>query len=247
MNFNDLKEYTDLVGKYYGSESLSIHLYSWARLLKPKVCVELGTGLGSTSLWMGAAMQENGFGVVHTVDDGTQWLDMQEYLEDNGHHYQLYNEYLDHTINKFDLNDYVKYHPINMQEFTNDVLPTIDDKIGILFSDYRHGPIIIIGLLAKYLPHMAEESLIFIDSAPTYYPSYAMMKDLINQLNSGKNIKLLDIWAEDVDALHEKIRTSKFDLINIYEQGKHEQNSTAVIKITANDIFPPHDMDLRGI
>ena len=247
MNFSELKEHTDLVGKFYGSESLSIHLYSWVRMLKPKVCVEFGTGLGSASLWMGAALKENGSGVVHTVDNASQWTGMQKYLEGKNQHYQFYDEYLDHIINKFDLNDYVKCHSMNTHEFSDDVLSTIDDEVGILFSDYRHGPLCIIELLSKFLPYMAEESLIFIDSAPSYYPSYAMMKDLIQQLNNGKDIKLLNQWANDVDALRDKIRTSRFDLINIYKQGKKKQNSTAVIKITSNDVFPPHDVGITGL
>ena len=58
-NFLNLKQFTDRIGPIYGTEDLGIYLYSIVKMLKPKNVIELGTGLGTTMLWISQALVEN--------------------------------------------------------------------------------------------------------------------------------------------------------------------------------------------
>jgi predicted O-methyltransferase YrrM len=60
----------DLLGSHYGSEDLCLLLHALARRERPAVVVELGTGLGVTTLWLAAALEENGSGHLWSVDNG---------------------------------------------------------------------------------------------------------------------------------------------------------------------------------
>src|SRR6056300_582195 len=71
--FSELKQYTDSIGSIYGTEDFAIYLYSIVKMMKPQTVVELGTGLGSVALWTALALEENKSGVIHTIDDGSEW------------------------------------------------------------------------------------------------------------------------------------------------------------------------------
>lgn len=53
----------------FGTESFCDFLYGLVRLERPKIVVELGTGLGRSAFRMAQAARENGVGHVWTVDD----------------------------------------------------------------------------------------------------------------------------------------------------------------------------------
>lgn len=250
INFDKLKSYTDKISHFYGTEDLSIHLYSWVKMLNPLVCVEFGTGLGVTSLWMGSALKENSNGgILHTVDNGADWKGIQETLYlDAESSYNSYGEYISSIFEEYDLNPFISFNLSSIEDFNTNVLPNFDrNSIDILFSDYKHGPVAITKLFAEYLPYMSENSMIFIDSAPTYYPSYSMLKDFIINLNSGKNLKSLISWSKYPDEVKEKISSCRFELFNIYENKSTNQNSTTCIRLSSNDIFPPTHLTIRGI
>jgi hypothetical protein len=66
------------LGFIYGSEDISMLLYTMVRREQPLNIVELGTGLGVSALWMAQALKENGRGRITTFDDGSHWKDTQE-------------------------------------------------------------------------------------------------------------------------------------------------------------------------
>ncbi|UUZ54623.1 class I SAM-dependent methyltransferase [Massilia sp. H-1] len=69
-NFEFLQAMRDQLGPMYGSEDLCVLLYSLVKREKPRVVVELGTGMGVSTAWIAAAMAENGGGTIYTVDNG---------------------------------------------------------------------------------------------------------------------------------------------------------------------------------
>ena len=96
-----------------------------------------------------------------------------------------------------------------------------------------HGPNDILRILGSYLGGMVPASSIFIDSAPTSFPSYALLELLIPQLNQGKLPQMLvecipEAQRETCAAF---VRNSRFDLIHMTEQKRRAQNSTAWIMI----------------
>ena len=71
--FAKLKSFVDNVGSIYGTEDFSIYLYSIIKMTKPKTVLELGTGLGTTTLLSALGLEENGEGKIHTIDNGMEW------------------------------------------------------------------------------------------------------------------------------------------------------------------------------
>ena len=108
--FANLKSYTDSIGSIYGTENISIYLYSLARMIEPKLVVDLGTGLGSTSLWVAAALEENNKGTLITVDDGSEW-DRIKQAKDLIEPYfrEDYSDFIYNLIHSFELNSYVSF------------------------------------------------------------------------------------------------------------------------------------------
>ena len=50
-----------------------LFLYSLVRAVKPKIAVEVGTHGGLTAAFIGAALEDNGLGVLHTVEAMAVW------------------------------------------------------------------------------------------------------------------------------------------------------------------------------
>jgi predicted O-methyltransferase YrrM len=52
-------------------------LYGLVRSIKPEVCVEIGSALGSTASYIGMALKENGRGTLYAIDphEPTEWND----------------------------------------------------------------------------------------------------------------------------------------------------------------------------
>ena len=61
------------IGPVYGSETLSMLLHVLALRERPLRVLELGTGLGTTTVWIAAAMAQAGQGEIVTIDNGSQF------------------------------------------------------------------------------------------------------------------------------------------------------------------------------
>lgn len=64
---------TDLLGPVFGTENICFFLYSLIRMQRPQCVVELGAGLGVSSLWMAEGARQNRCGHVWTLDDFGVW------------------------------------------------------------------------------------------------------------------------------------------------------------------------------
>lgn len=76
MSIASLLAWNELTGEYYGSEDQSVFFYSLVKMQCPERVLELGTGLGHTSLWIAYALKENNCGHIWTVDNGARWSDV---------------------------------------------------------------------------------------------------------------------------------------------------------------------------
>lgn len=237
-----LKRFTDNVGKIYGTEDFAVYLYSIIKITKAKNIIEFGTGLATTTLWAALALEENQEGVIHTIDDGSDWEHLSkakdrfiQYYSDN------YKQYISNVISDFELLDRVIFYNQKIQRLD------INNSIDIIFSDYSHGPYSILKLLADYLTKMSSLSYIFIDSASTYYSSYQTLEALIGILNQGRVPLTLDemIDSKEKDDFVKKVQSSKFELTHIIENKSRDQNSTAQIKISPLDIMPHPRVNIR--
>ncbi len=238
--FCELKKFTDVVGRVYGTEDFSLYLYSLVKMTKPSTVLELGTGLGSTALWMALALQENNFGIIHTVDDGSQWDMYQQVVKDFKVYNELYPQYIKNVAQFFEVSDKIN--------FINEKIATVNlTNIDILFSDFQHDPHSVLTCVADYLGRMSDNSYIFIDSASTYYPSFLVLENLIEQFNKNnipQTVLEMVPLTQRSDFIS-KINCSKFELSHIIENKNRNQNSTAAIKISPKDIFPQPRINIR--
>lgn len=240
--FEKLKKFTDSVGKVYGTEDFAVYLYSLVKMTKPKTVLELGTGLGTTALWIAQAMEENDRGTLFTVDDGSEWKDLKSLVNLLVSHYREdYTQYINDLVSHFSYQKQIRF--INERVSSLNFSPNYD----IVFSDFSHGPFFIVKLIADVLPLMEDNSYIFIDSASTLYPSYHTLESIVDHFNRGKvpRTVLELVPVEHHGKFYNKVLSSKFELTHIIENKDRNQNSTAQIKISPCDIMPQPRVNIR--
>jgi hypothetical protein len=210
-------------------------------MTRPKTVLELGTGLGSTALWAALALEENAHGIIHTIDNGSEWHTMRSIDSILGDFYRKdYADYVKNLISYFELHNHIN--------FINDTISdNYVDKIDILFCDYSHGPHAVTKLIADYFLKMNPNSFIFIDSASTYYPSFQLLESMISQLNSGKiPLTLIEMVSKDkLQVFQDKVINTKFELTHLIENKNRNQNSTTQIKLSPVDIMPQPRVNIR--
>ena len=234
--FAKLKRFTDRVGSMYGTEDWCLFLYALAKMHAPRCVLELGSGVGACALWLAQALHENGAGHVYTVDDGRDWPTVLASEAATFHAEERlpqFADYLDYLRRRFDLAGQLTHIQTSMPPF-----PVMAEPIDLLFSDFMHGPNDILQVLGTYLSAMAPACSIFIDSASTSFPSYALLELLVPQLNQGRLPRMLleFVPPERRAATEAFISASRFDLIHMTEQKRRAQNSTAWIKIQPVDL-----------
>lgn len=236
----ELKRYTDRIGSIYGTEDLSVYLYSVIKMMKPKTVVELGTGLGSTMLWSALALEENNEGVLYTIDDGSEWERISVARELIGERFcKKYSEFIQKLIIDFQIYERV--------QFINEKISIVPvNNIDLLFSDFAHGVFDVTKLIADYLPRMNDYSKIYIDSASTHYGSYNTIERIVEILNNGKIPRSFEeVSVFDYDELLKKVQSSSFSIEHIIENKDRNQNSTCCITVSPIDIFPYPRKNLR--
>lgn len=240
--FERLKKFTDSVGPIYGTEDFSIYLYSLVKITKPRSVLELGTGFGSTALWIALGMEENNQGTLYTVDDGSEWGSLKHVHSTLTTYYrEEYPDYINGLITTFGLKERIKFYNQKVDKLD------FSSSYDMVFSDFSHGPFFIVKLLSEIIPSMEDNSYIFIDSASTYYPSYHTLESLVDFFNQGRIPRtVLELIPRDkIDIFYNKIRQSKFQLTHIIENKNRSQNSTAQIKISSIDIMPQPRTNIR--
>ncbi len=173
---DNLKKYTDEIGYVYGSEDLCVHLYSWVKMIKPRQVLEFGTGLGASTLWINEAIKENGAGILHTIDDGSKFIEAAEIV---GLPQRSYEDYIVDLYNRFDIHDGVTFYRCLVEDFYTEVGRHLGpSSVDMIFADYNHHPNTIEDLFDKYLTSLSEGSLVFIDSAPSKRESMKTIQDI---------------------------------------------------------------------
>ena len=237
-----LKKFTDSVGTVYGTEDFNIYLYSLVKMTKPRSILELGTGLGSSSLWIALALQENNQGTLFTIDDGSEWERLKTAKDLFGEYFEEeYPKYISGLVNKFEFQKEIKFYNQKVSHFN------FNERYDMVFSDFSHGPYFILKLISDILPMMEDNSFIFIDSASTYYSSFHTLEALINMFNLGKVPRTVEELVDKnmLDKFYKKVQSSKFELTHVIENKDRSQNSTAQIKILPIDIMPQPRMNIR--
>lgn len=257
MNESHISSHADLffalreqLGPIYGSEDLCILLYALARREKPKVVVELGTGLGVTTSWIAAAMKENGFGTIYTFDNGSHFkreriqnvtssLSKPLSVITEGLESITYDEFLTRLFSVGEVETHVAFTEADIEKET--VLSRLDDEnIDWLFSDYSHGPGIVEKIVSAFLPYMSETSSIFLDSASTHIPSFLILERIIACLQDLKVPLTLRnfMTADELTSVLSLVGKSEITLRHLTEKRHRDQNSTAWIRFEPADVRP---------
>jgi hypothetical protein len=250
---------SDFTGPAYGTEDFCLFLYSLVRLQAPKVMVELGTGFGTSALWMALGAKQNGSGHVWTIDDGGLFR----------RHAQVVSMLLEHLKKKLEIElppsaDEHEYlgalaEALKLTSFLTFIRSKMDvaeqghfdryafsgKPIDLLFSDFRHGATDILSILGHFLPRMADASSIFIDSASTAWPSYLVLEQVVSLLNRGQAPR--ELQRQSACDLSELMRNRRIVLIHLTEQKNRPQNSTAWLKIEPIDVVPHPRTYMRGM
>jgi|HubBroStandDraft_6_1064221.scaffolds.fasta_scaffold208247_1 tetratricopeptide (TPR) repeat protein len=245
----DLMLLSDVAGMVFGTEDFCLFLYSLVRMHAPKTVVELGTGLGASAFWMALAAKRNGVGHVFTVDDLTLFKQHKPLLDELLGHLRRTafppfeartpEQYFQAATRILDLGAHLTFLHRGMdltdaQHF--DGYPFAGAPIDLLFSDFRHGPADILSLLGHFLPRMAPASSILIDSAPTSWPSYLLLEQLVAQLDRGQiPVALQERCRVDLGPV---MKNRRVVLVHLTEWKERDQNSTAWLKIEPVDLFP---------
>lgn len=230
-----LREFTDRVGSYYGTETRSMFLYCLVKMHKPTRLLELGTGFGISALWMARALWENGGGTIHVADRGIKFDEEKSRLFHPHELKPTFREYFDALVTRHGLEGHM-----NLIETSFPPYPVPESEFDFVFSDFKHGPADLLDILGFYLPKMASTSNFFIDSAPSLFGSYMMLKELMTLFERGQVPELLlQRTADDeVVKLCDFVRTHSIQAVPVTENVVRSQNSFMWLRIQPVDLMP---------
>jgi len=235
---NDNRKLSEL----YGTENFNYFIYSLIKMDKPKTVIELGSGLGTTTLMMAQALKENKIGVLHTIDDGSDWNVLKKFINED----KDYHEFIDNLLNRYKVNSYVKYYKQNINEKSFFDCKNID---LIFFDCWEAGAKGCVNLIKNYLPKMSRYSHMFFDRSSTIHHAFLVLEQIIQYLQRGKipDIIKQGLTKKEITDLEEFIDSSKFTLIHLNDN-KHDkknslQNSRSWIKIEPVDIFHHNNVE----
>jgi len=231
----DLRELTDRVGSYYGTEIRSMFLYCLVKMHKPTKILELGTGFGISALWMARGLWENGEGTIHVADRGFEFDEKKKSLFHPDELKENFPDYFKSMIRRHGLEDHINFIETSFPPF-----PSPEKEFDFIFSDYKHGPANILDILGFYLPKMSRNSNFFIDSAPSLFGSYMMLQELMSIFKRGQVPELLlqRTSPEERDNLREFVRTHQIQAVPITENINRSQNSFMWLRIQPIDLMP---------
>lgn len=246
------------LGPLYGSENLSLLLYTLARREKWANMVELGTGLGVCTVWLGRAAQDNGLGHVHSVDDGSHFQNMPSSIRrqvlravtarttlagpkpcaataNRPIGYERYLQRIDRMAGVADrITHYGRHLDLDrLEHLSSTDLPFLAIPIDMLFTDIDHGPAAILAILRRFLPSMSTHGSIFIDGASEHASSRRLLDQLVAQMNRARVPSRLSegMPAPRTRRLGRLVRSCRFTLVHLVERERRPQNNTAWILI----------------
>jgi predicted O-methyltransferase YrrM len=237
---------TDVLGPAFNTGPFALFLYGLARMQRPQIVLELGTGFGVTSFWLAQAIRENGSGHVYTIDDGRattgeRFSNAMRELVSAG----VLDEapataaaYFEAMIARLDCASVVTQLTRTIDLTASDpftLLPFADRSLDLVFSDFSHGPDTVLLLLAHLLPRLSAGGSIFIDSASTYWPSYLLLEHLATLLNRGEVPEALRALRPDIDRYLQRRRLT---LVHLTKQDDSAQNGVAWLKLDPIDLVP---------
>lgn len=262
IDFGFLQALRYKIGPIFGSEDLCVLLYSLVKREKPRVVVELGTGFGVTTAWIAAAMAENGYGTIYTVDNGAGFSASRV-----RHKFDQFDGVLrplagvaaaeDFFATAFQLAGVSNHVRTIKRDIDLVNLQWLDEEIekdhettlvDFVFSDFDHSVPAICRLLAAFLPRLTDNASLFIDSASTKMISYYMLEYLMDLLSKNKiPAELLAMANDDAERtrLTQVLSNSVIRLIHLVEHHDRAQNSTAWIKITRPSLLPAGAQNVR--
>lgn len=245
------------LGFVYGSDDISMLLYTLIRRERPRNIVELGTGLGVSTFWMAQALKEVGAGQIWTLDDGSHWAPegkLQKalfYIQDQAPFDCLATETLDYpgyiraTSELLGLSEQLKFSNCRIDLADEEVLTKCDypfqgQPIDLIFADINRAPATILNVFFHFLPLLAESASIFIDSASTSQTGFLFLEQLVAQLNQSKVPRrfLATQNQQRQRALMSQVAIRRFTLMHLVERKPRDQNSTAWIRVEPIDYVP---------
>ena len=238
-------------GPAFGSQTLSMLLHVLALREKPETVLELGTGLGVTTMWIAAAQALNGTGTTLTVDDGSLMPLKNQHLA--ARIAQLFpncpnfDAYMAALVGSFTFGQRVRYLPRHLDLSGPEALiQTLDlpdgtaSTVDWFFCDFSHGPREVETFIATALALGSPSFNLFIDSASTLSPSFLVAELIIDQLRRGKIPEFIDAIGEDAlrDRVSGLIARREFSIHHFVEKADNAQNSTMLIHVRPVDQIP---------
>jgi len=173
--FNTILAHAESTGSVYGTTDMSLYLYAHARMTKPQVICEFGTGFGTTAFMLAEACRANGGGHVYTQDDGSDWQSSD----------LAYPDYIHKMTREFDLAPWLTmdYRSVDWQHWHHwDHL----DRVDLIFNDISATPLAWARLIAWAIPRVHDTCWICIDRGATYWPCYSAIELTLAQLDQGR-------------------------------------------------------------
>lgn len=247
-----LLELREKMGWVYGSEDLCVLLYSLVRRMRPCVMVELGTGFGVTTAWIGAAMKETGVGTLYTYDNGSHFdsdagrrfingLDgALAGLSQKGEGSSTYLEFVGGLLRWAGVDGQVVQIQCDIDLNRIAEASQLGSGIDCVFADFSHSAESIQLLLGAFLPRLSSTASVFIDSASTQRLSYLTLERIVDDLNRNKLPVGISRGCTEAELslLLRKVQCSRFRLMHLIEARDRVQNSTAWLSVEPVDVVP---------
>ena len=171
--FNEMELHSEARGKSsIGTRNI---LSAFITSMRPSSILEIGAHIGSATVIMGAALKENNFGMLYS-------------LEPQNHYFKLINEF----ITKAQLSSYVTV----LQKYStdHDLTEIIPKKIDMIFLDANHSYSYAVKDLEIAASLLSENGLIFLDDVGS-----EMSPSMCQEKKGGVRKALIDFLATNLE------------------------------------------------
>ena len=176
-------------------------LYDIVKDFKPKKIIEVGTGVGETTITMALALKENGIGKIHSYDIWSDWNDGNT----------LFEECLE-SFKEWEVDDLIELKNFDFYEWIK--LPVSERKFDIFYFDLNNNGDKLLDLYRSVKEDINDGSIVLFEGGSVERDNHGLSRHGCKKMNDVKDEIGYQVLTDNI----------KYSFSIIYNKNMYELN-----------------------